>query len=82
MAVYIAEGYDLNLMIASKTKPKDDVKKPKINGFWSFMNIRKEQLEQTGNDVIFDKEALLDKVAQEWDNLGRKKQDEFKALAK
>ena len=82
MAVYIAEGYDLNLITASKTKPKEEVKKPKMNGFWLFMTVRKEQLEQTGDDIIFDKDALLDKVAKEWDYLGLKKRNEFKALAK
>ena len=82
MAVYIAEGYDLNLIIAAKTKPKEEVKEPKMNGFWLFRKVRKDQLEETGDDVIFDNEALLDKVAKEWNSLGPKKRDEFKALAK
>ena len=81
MSVYVAEGYDINLVIEAQARPQRS-KKPKINGFWLFLTIRKEQLEQSGDQIIFDQNALRDKIAQEWDNLGRRKQKEFKLLAK
>ena len=46
------------------------------------MCIRRDQLTHAGDDIIHDDLALKDKIAQEWDNLGRKKQLEFKILAK
>ena len=81
MAIYVAEGYDFNLIIEAHVvdRPK---KAKKVSGFWLYFCIRKEQLGQAGDDIIFDELALKDKVAQEWDNLGRKKQLEFKYLAK
>ena len=83
MAIFVAEGYDFNLIIEARKRTKaPPARGKKISGFWRFMCIRREQLDQAGDDIIHDDLALKDKVAQEWDNLGRKKQQEFKVLAK
>merc|ERR1712062_263574 len=83
MAIFVAEGYDFNLIIEARNRTKAPTSRgKKISGFWRFMCIRREQLDQAGDDIVHDDLALKDKVAQEWDNLGRKKQQEFKVLAK
>merc|ERR1712062_455331 len=83
MAIFVAEGYDFNLIIEARNRTKPPPSRgKKISGFWRFMCIRREQLDQAGDDIVHDDLALKDKVAQEWDNLGRKKQQEFKVLAK
>ena len=83
MAIFVAEGYDFNLIIEARNRTKAPPSRgKKISGFWRFMCIRREQLDQAGDDIVHDDLALKDKVAQEWDNLGRKKQQEFKVLAK
>ena len=83
MSIFVAEGYDFNLIIEARTRTKAPSSRgKKISGFWRFMCIRRDQLTHAGDDIIHDDLALKDKVAQEWDNLGRKKQHEFKVLAK
>ena len=83
MSIFVAEGYDLNLIIEARTKTKAPSSRgKKISGFWRFMCIRRDQLTHAGDDIIHDDLALKDKIAQEWDNLGRKKQHEFKVFAK